>query len=323
MTYVRAMVAVLVLSGAALGAADVPTIPPLVVGDPDHPSSFVVDGLVAMSDKVALGFHVATDGRRELSVVFDRADGAPVLLSDGSRTLLLDVFNSRVLLIRPSRTHVRVDWNADEPKPLAFEFQMHANSDPRELKANNSYFRVDRFVAGSRAALRPLDAGAWSGFAADRGEYVETVHVPADAGAEPKAFRFGSLKKGNDYYSLSLDARHVGAAVPAEALRFPDVEQLRKEIPVEEADPGAVKGFVQMMAGGHGLAVKLALSGDGPVPPPLKEAFPAIDWEPLRARDAKLFAAYRAAMEKQGVVYRAPESPKPAGRPNDATPGRK
>jgi len=44
-----------------------------VVGDPDHPSSFVVVGVLALSDKVALGFHVASDGDRERSVHLFRA----------------------------------------------------------------------------------------------------------------------------------------------------------------------------------------------------------------------------------------------------------
>ena len=46
--------------------------------------------------------------------------------------------------------------------------------------------------------------------------YVESIQAPP---RDVDWFRFTSLNRKNDFYSLELEARHVGKAIPADALR--------------------------------------------------------------------------------------------------------
>jgi hypothetical protein len=68
--------------------ANLPTIPAL---SSDAARPFVVDGVCRLTAADGFGFHVASDGTKQLCAVFDPHDGTPLYLSDGKQTLLYDL----------------------------------------------------------------------------------------------------------------------------------------------------------------------------------------------------------------------------------------
>src|SRR5215510_5107699 len=73
-----------------------PDLPPLIVGASPR-KSFVVDGVLRFSATTGLAFHVATDGTREMTALYDAIDGTPLFISDGHRSLIYDLAEERLL----------------------------------------------------------------------------------------------------------------------------------------------------------------------------------------------------------------------------------
>ncbi|MGH7179683.1 MAG: hypothetical protein ACREJC_20070, partial [Tepidisphaeraceae bacterium] len=138
-----------VISCAAAAVAgnpptNIPDIPPLS-SDGDGP--FVVDGVCRVAATDGFAFHFATNGARQLCVIFDPHDGTPLYLSDGQQTLLYDLSGNRVVRVPTSRANVWIDWNEKEDRPLVFHCGVDFQTDAKKLSETKSYFRVDRFVA--------------------------------------------------------------------------------------------------------------------------------------------------------------------------------
>jgi hypothetical protein len=281
-----------------------PAVPPLVVGaPPPGPQAFVVTGVVRSSAQKGVGFHVATDGKRELCVLYDAADGTPMFVSDGQQTLVYDLAENRILRVPVCRGNVRIDWDAKAAKPLSFNFNFEYKSDPKKLAEANAWFRIDRFVEASAAELKQVEARAGSvTWAAERKSGgIESLQVdPAD----PTWFSFRSLVNGKNFYALEVRATGIGRATPAASLVFPDVTKLAREVPVEQFDLKAKPALIEAFASGRCFTPKLALAGDDPSAT-LQKVLPKVDVDALRQQDARFSARYRAALAAQGVTFPA------------------
>lgn len=291
-----------------------PTVPALVVGA-TPPKSFVVDGIYRWSAAAAgVAFHVATDGERQLCIVYDAADGTPLFLSDGQQTLVYDLANSRVARIDVSRCYVRVDWDATSERPLGFGFAVEAKPKLEQLDAANAWFRVDRFVAAAAPTLRSLrvkENVEW--FAAERRDgIVESVQIDR---LDASWFRFTSGKGGEDYYGLEMHATGIGEKPNDAALAFPDPARLPADIHLTEVDIQTLPGFLAMLRDGRAYMAKLALAAGPDVRELAEKIMPKPDWDELRKRDATYGAAYRTALAEQGFrlrTYPQPATTKPS-----------
>ena len=301
-----AVAIVLLLSPAPLfsraGAPpDIPDVPALVADGSTAPRSFVVNGVVRSAAKQGVAFRFATDGARQFCSLYDPTDGTPLFLSDGWQTLVYDLPGGRVVRVPNCRGVVRVDWDRHHPKPLKFDFDFRFESNREKLSQYAAWFGVDAFVAASRPKLVPLESTDGTRlFSAERpGGSVETVQVPAGA---VQWFRFTSLDRKDGFYRLQLEARHIGGEVPAAALAFPDLRQLRETVRVHDLEQDLLPTFLAAIRDGRAWLVKSALvtgDEDPPTPPPGVPA--GTTWADLRKQDKELGAAYRAALQKQGV----------------------
>ena len=222
----------LAIPSEAADPATPPSIPSLIFPtEQAHP--FVVDGLCRASADHGFGFHLATDGTRQLCVLFDLQDGTPIYLSDGQQTLVYDLANSRVVRVPNSRLSVSVDWNQENPKPLKFNFDFEFTEDSKKLAGQKSFFRIDRFVRAYGAALQPIASdNDTESFAFQRATgTAEVVQVPR---GELNWFRFTSCRAGDNYYGMLVEAR-LGTPPPA-TLLFPELTALGREIKVIDLD---------------------------------------------------------------------------------------
>jgi hypothetical protein len=291
-----------------------PAVPPLIVGAaPPAPQSFVATGFVRYSAEKGLGFHVATDGKRERCVLYDAADGTPLFISDGRQTLIYDLAENRILRVPTCRGNVRVDWDPKAPKPLSFNFKFDFKTDPKKLEESNAWIRLDRFVEASAAELKrvetPAGAGVWA--AERRGGAIESVQAdPAD----PSWFSFRSLANGKDFYALEVHATGIGRPTAAESVAFPDVEKFGRDVPVEPFDLKAKPALFDTFTSGRCFTPKLALAGEDPATA-IKRIFPKVDVDALREQDARFSAHYRAALAAQGVTFPTLKSANATTRP--------
>jgi hypothetical protein len=300
------------------GAAALPSLPeiPALVLDSPPPNSFVVDGVFRFSPRRELGFHVATDGNKQVCVVYDRSDGTPLFFCDGARTLVYDLANGRIALAPGSRTCVRVQWEAGAARPLSVEASVHAADDPADLKNFRSWFQLNRFVDASRPVLHRVETkDGTATFAAQREDAVESIQVVP---GRTDWFRFSSLNRARRYYELELTVHHVDQRVPAEALAFPDVAQLARDVEVQTVDKAALPDALTLAPGVTTLVGKVSLvddpravEGDAPKLPD------GVKGE-LRNTDARLGPPYRAALARQGIRFpsRAAENNPSAAAPD-------
>jgi hypothetical protein len=299
---------------AQAGQGDRPAIPPLIIGAaPPAPQSFVVTGFVRSSADKGVGFHVATDGKRERCVLYDAADGTPMFVSDGQQTLIYDLAENRILRVPVCRGNVRIEWDANAAKPLSFNFNFEFKTDPKKLADANAWFRIDRFVEASAADLKRVESPAGSQiWAAERkGGAIESVQADPD---DPTWFRFRSLANGKDFYALELHATAIGRPTPKESLTFPDSEKLAREVPLEEFDLKAKPALIDAFASGRTFTPKLALASEDPAAT-LKKILPKVDVNALREQDARFSARYRAALAAQRVKFPTLKSEKATTRP--------
>lgn len=299
------VVVALVVTAATRVAAAPPTrpvsLPALIVGSLP-PQSFVVAGIVRLSKSASLAFRVATDGRRQLCVLYDPADGTPLFLSDGGQTLVYDLANARVVRLPNSRANVRVDWDATEQLPLRFSFGVAYPTNPEKLSEDNAWFRIDRFVDASGAALKRLAAPKNTElFAAERqnGSIESLQRNPRDA----SWFRFTSLDKDQDFYRLELEATSIGQRPPESALAFPDVNRLAQDVAVTDLDQQVLPAFLVFLREGRVWMAKLALSAWPEMRELGEKAMPGANWDELRRRDAEFGEQYRAALARQGIRF--------------------
>ena len=288
--------------------ANPPTIPAL---SSDAARPFVVDGVCRLTAADGFGFHVASDGTKQLCAVFDPHDGTPLYLSDGQQTLLYDLSGNRVVRVPTSRAYVIIGWDPKLPKPLGFEVGVSFNQKVEAARTSTS-FRVDLFVAAAGERLKRLDGGKNTLlFAAQRpGGNVEAIQVPR---GNLDWFRFTSCEQGKDFYDLELEAR-LPRSVPPQALHFPDLAALRRDIDVVDLDEQLMPNLVLFIKSGIAAAAKIGLAGGDEVRKQVDKVLLSPNWADLRERDQKLGEAYRAALAKQAVQYRAMKNA-PAPKP--------
>jgi hypothetical protein len=289
-----------------------PAVPALIVGAaPPAPQSFVVTGFVRYSKEKGLGFHVASDGKRERCVLYDASDGTPMFISNGHETLLYDLAENRILQVPTCRGNMRVDWDAKAAKPLSFNFNFDFKSDPKKLEASKAWFRIDRFIESPIGELKRVDAPAGTVIWAAERKGIESVQVdPAD----PSWFSFRSLTEGKDFYGLELHATGIGRPAPEAALAFPDVEKFGRDVPVEPFDLKAKPALIDTFMSGRCFTPKLALASEKP-DTTIKKIFPKIDIDALREQDARFSARYRAALTAQGMTFPTLKSAEATTRP--------
>jgi len=285
--------------------ATAPVIPALIAGSSDSPS-FVADGILRFTDG-ALAFHVASDGKKQFCAVFDPADGTPIFLSDGDQVLVYDLTNSRIVRVPQTCGYILIDWNASDSKPLNFSFGAQ-NATPNQLKKWSSKIRVDRFVSASAKSLRRLDTVPdVLLFAAERPDgNIEAIQQPA-AGAD--SFRFTSLKKGDDHYMLELQVANIGASLPAQALAYPDLPALRRDVAVTDLDDQLLPAFIVLLRDGRAWMAKFGLAAGPELQKKGDQLLNNPDWDDLRRRDKDLGPRYRAALAQQGIVLRPLNAP--------------
>ena len=296
---------------AADAPATRPVLPPLDAGaDPAVP--FAVDGVCGLTATHGFGFRFATDGTRQACAVFDPRDGTPFYLSDGRQTLVYDLTNERIVRVPNSRAYVQVDWDPKDERPLRFSLGMNFDDKPEALGKTRSFFRADRFVEASARSLRRLPtADDTDLFAAERANNsVEAVQVPR---GKPDWVRFTSAAAGEDFYRIHFLARVGGDAPPAPPA-FPDLGALRREIEVVEFDQQLMPDFLQFLKSGRASLAKMGLAGGPEWQKGADKVLLSPDWGELGERDRKLGGRYRAALAKQGLVFRAPADA-PATRP--------
>ena len=291
------------------------SIPPLVIAG-EQSRSFVVSGLFRPRQDGVIGFRVAAQGDRQVCVLFDAADGTPMLLCNEHESLVYDLANSRIVRVPRSRVYVRVDWESEKAKPLTFTWGIHTTTKVEELKKSDSFFRIDRFVSASGKSLRRLDAlpGVLL-FAAERaGGHVESIQ---QSQTEP-SFRFTSHQRQEADYALELEAAHIGDD-PPDALTFPDMRKLGAQIAITDLDDQMLPVFVVMLQDGRAWLAKFGLAGGTMMREAAERASGKVDWEALRKRDDALGKRYRDALAKQGLVLR-PLNADPATQPAPTMP---
>ncbi|MGC1274370.1 MAG: hypothetical protein WBC44_11740 [Planctomycetaceae bacterium] len=249
-----------------------------------------------------LGFRFATDGTRQFCVVFDTADGTPIMLSDERQSLFYDLSGNRIVLVPNSRTQVSVDWIAEDERPLKFEPSIHHASNPKDLPKHDSFFRLDKFVHTSSLISEDADSadGPQRYSAARDGGVVELIWVTRD---DPTWFRFTSRKTGEDYIRLEMHADRIGSDIEDAAFAFPDVARLQQNLDVATLDAKDVNSHCRFLNSCRGCSAKMAIAiGDADQQPINKLLF-LPDWEELRNRDADLGQRYRDALAKQGFHF--------------------
>jgi hypothetical protein len=289
---------------AARASSDEPANPPTIPAlSSDAAKPFVIDGVCRLTAADGFGFHVASDGKNQLCAVFDPHDGTPLYLSDGKQTLLYDLSGNRVVRVPTSRAYVIIGWDPKKPLPLGFDVGVDFNQNPKGLAKTTSSFRIDHFVAAAGESLKRLDGGTNTLlFAAQRPDgNVEAIQVPRGS---LDWFRFTSCEQGKDFYDLELEAR-LPRSVPPEALHFPDLAALRRDIDIVDLDEQLMPNLVLFIKSGIAAAAKMGLAGGDEVRKEVNKVVLSPNWAELRERDRKLGSAYRAALAKQAVQYRA------------------
>lgn len=280
-----------------------PVVPPLVVGG-EQPRSFIISGAMRSAGTAGIGFHIATDGQRELTAVYDLTDGTPLYLSDGSQTLVYDVANSRLVRVPTSRGGLKMDWNADAPKPLSFHMGIHYSSNPDKLDEDRPGIRLDRFVRDTEQFMVDSTNGIvrYRTIGGDSTRRIE--QDPSD----PSWFRFGSRSAGAPYDHLLLEARLIDRPIPNSSLVFPKFDALPDSLrPVDAA--GGAPAAVSRLSRNDGWILKMVLNSgsDGDV----QRLVPDADIKALRERDAVFGSALRSALAEQGLEL----SPQPTTQP--------
>jgi hypothetical protein len=293
-----------------------PTVPGLIAGKvATQPPSFVVDGTFHFSPDHGIAFRVVRVGTRELSVVSDDADGTPIALSDGHQMLLYDVVGARIVHAPVGQCYVRVDWDRkNSEKPLTFAFEFPMSSNPDKLNVLTSWFRLDRFVEAVGGDLRKLDSPAGTElFCLERPKSIQTIETRAE---DPNWFRFRSLDKDGQFYSLDLQASRIGQEIPADWLKFPDLVELAAAVKVKKFEPGSVIGAtVTALHNTRAVTIKLAMRGNQDFRKQVNTWLLNPDWDDLQKRDQAFGAKYRAALEAQGFGCKA-VNPPPTTRPS-------
>jgi hypothetical protein len=301
-----------------------PTVPALTAGA-RPPNSFEVTGIFRFSPSGGLAFRVAGDGARQLCAVYDPGDGTPLFLSDGRETLVYDLANDRVVRVPTSRGFVRVDGEPGAAKPLSFSIGVECKSDPEKLDEANSWFRVDRFAAGTPGLEHRGRRGDWEVFAARRADgTVDSLQTrPGDA----TRFRFTSTAGAGggggggageaSFDRLEVEAARIGEPLPAAALAFPDPKRLPPDVHLTDLAQQPLPAFLGDLRGGRAWLAKMVLAAGPDKLVDARKEMPEADWDALRARDARLGAAYRKALAEQGVVlptyHDGAAASKPAG----------
>jgi hypothetical protein len=289
---------ILSLSTWAAGAdrADEAAVQALVVGK-GPPTSFVVEGIVRPSIDGGLAFRVATDGQKQVCALYDPWDGTPMFLSDGQQTLIYDLENSRVVRLPISRGTVNIVWNDKDRRPQ-FEGWVQIQTRPESLEKFNSAFRIDQLVAALRFNRTELD-GAPRSFAAERESGMADLIQKDDV--DKSWFRYAGLNKKEHFYSMQLEAKHIGEKIPDSALAFPELKKLAEDVAVTELDMKGMADFLKIVRDGRAWLAKMAICGGPTIREAAEKIMPNTDWDELARRDKDFGGKYREALAKAGV----------------------
>ena len=297
------IVLITILLSSFVHAADAPTTRPTVpalLTNKDGTVNFVIDGVIRMAANAGWAFHVARDGERQVCAIVDVNDGTPIYLSDGSQTLIYDIVKERVVLLPHSRAYIDVLWKATDPRPLTVSVGVMIKSNPTELAKVGSTVHVDEFLAA--ADLRETPGGGKSKLLiAKRGEDKYEGAELSPAGEN--WFRFSSAKSTEKYQFAAMLAKY-DQPIAEEAMRFPDLAKLREDVAIGDIDANGLKVFLSAVKSGQSLAAKIALGADDDTRKNVGTMLPPSDWARMAEADRKLGAAYRAALAKQGIVFK-------------------
>src|SRR5262249_17811199 len=142
---------------AALARAEEPATRPSVpalLASSEGTVDFVADGELQTQPRIGWAFHVAKRGDKQVCAVFDLTDGTPIFLSDGSQTIVYDIYNNRAAGYDSSRAKVTIDWKPDEPRPMSIGCGLVIKSDRKKLDAEGSAIRADTFLARANITLK-------------------------------------------------------------------------------------------------------------------------------------------------------------------------
>jgi hypothetical protein len=287
-----------------------PSIPPLVVGGGEGPQSFTVEGVFFPSTGPGLGFRIATDGTRHFCVLFDCADGTPILLSDGEQSLLYDLANNRVVQLSSCPSFVRVGWTPDAIKPLSVDFGADMKSG-KTKSGKHSWIKLDKMVSDLKN-LRVVDDGATQTFGQSEDKMTTTVEISRD---DASWFRFARVYEEDAAYQALIEVTHVGQPVPDEWLKFPDVEALKQDSPVVSLPPDSLLTVAKLIKSGMAIMPKAALAAGGGMKKQLDAPLLYPDWDALAKQDIELGKRYRDALAKQGFEFKPLATNPPATQP--------
>ncbi|MGC4007134.1 MAG: hypothetical protein QM811_30005 [Pirellulales bacterium] len=306
--------------GVALAEApsEKPSIPALIDGA-ESPKSFVLEGALATDSKHQFAFRVATDGKSRLTTIYDSADGVPIIISDGKRSLLYDFRQSRLVQVEPSFVILSLEFDPMDSHPFRFKMNAAANSNPKKLDDKRSSFRLDTIVENARRFTEATDE---KGIVTKRSDIKESdrLIIVRDP-KQPQAFEL-TLKAentGNDI--LRLHASYIDENIPAELLAYPDESRFRKylktyDVKVDDAASIAVM-FWEVRSCFDKLKALLGQESDDDVKTSDKQA-PTAD----QKRDTEFGKLYLKALEEQNFrvrsfKYEAAMPPKDAGAISD------
>ena len=297
------IILITILLSSFADAADAPATPPTVpalLTSKDGTVNFTIDGVIRMTPNAGWAFHVARDGERQVCAIIDVNDGTPIYLSDGSQTLIYDIVKERVVLLPHSRAYMEVLWKSKDPKPVTVSVGVMIKSNPAELAKVGSTIHVDDFLATADLHEVPGD-GKSKLLIAKRGEDKYEGAELSPAGEN--WFRFISAKSTEKYQSAVMLAKY-DQPVPEEAVRFPDLAKLREDLKIADLDGEGLKATLAALKSGQSLAAKIALGADADARKTVGSMLPPSDWGKMAEADRRLGGDYRAALAKQGIVYK-------------------
>lgn len=283
-------------AGAEAGSTTQPSVPQLTVGQ--SPNSFVAAGLIRLETNHGLAFHVAVEGNRQRCSLYDPADGTPLFISDGEQTLIYDLANSRVVIVKSSRGAVRLTRNPASGR-FAFNFSVDFKSKNNEFDEPGTTLRIDQIVS-TLSFTQPDSEPNSALYVAEDDKSIATLQL---ARADLNWFRFALLLKGEDQYRLIAGVQCIDQPVPESALKFPDVKRFPPELRVIDPDEQVLPKYVELVRNGLAWFAKLSVAAGSDFAKSTGAAALDVDLDALRERDKKLGTIYRAALAEQGVEF--------------------
>ena len=308
-SYLATPLQVALLLPLTCAAADLPTtrraLPALILGAAPT-ESFLVEGVERDAVPGGIGFHIATDRLKQVCAVYDVADGTPLFMSDGKQTLIYDLPNRRIVIAARSRAYFALKWEppAPEKKSMRMTLGTALNSEePNPSDEDIAGIRLQALLtAPNIEVLESRPDRELLVVERPNGAKETILRDPRDA----SWFRFASMSKGNDFYSIELTATLIGKSVPDSALAFPDIQRLRGDMPgveIIELDVSGIIDTAKFLNSTRGWMAKFGIAHAQEGRKAAAATVPGVEWEEIQRRDRDLGKKYRAALAAQGVRF--------------------